>query len=185
MLTAWAVGGIVLSLIGHFRTAGGAEPDAEATHADDLVEGAGGGLTPHRGGSQSASSLRPCRMPLTAATTANTTATTGWPRVHQPSAAAEKTAISTSALPNVSMRKTAFGETKSAHARIARQRRPDADEHARPRQRERQEAPDAERDEGEELEEEAEDVVRPDLRRVLLLIALVHNRQAYRRVSGR
>jgi hypothetical protein len=34
VLAAWAVGGIVLSLIGHFRTAGGAEPDAEAAVAD-------------------------------------------------------------------------------------------------------------------------------------------------------
>jgi hypothetical protein len=30
VLTAWAAGGILLSVIGHFRTAGGAEPDAEA-----------------------------------------------------------------------------------------------------------------------------------------------------------
>ena len=30
VLTAWAVGGILLSVLGHFRTAGGAEPDAEA-----------------------------------------------------------------------------------------------------------------------------------------------------------
>ena len=30
VLTAWAVGGILLSMIGHFRTAGGAEPDDEA-----------------------------------------------------------------------------------------------------------------------------------------------------------
>ena len=73
-------------------------------------------VDPARGGAQSASSLRPCRMPLTAATTAKTTATTGWPRVHQPSAAAENTAISTSALPNVSTRNTAFGDTNSAHA---------------------------------------------------------------------
>ena len=35
VLAAWAAGGIALSLIGHFRTAGGAEPDAEAAHADD------------------------------------------------------------------------------------------------------------------------------------------------------
>ncbi|MRX44202.1 hypothetical protein [Agromyces kandeliae] len=35
VLATWAVGGIVLSLIGHFRTAGGAEPDAEAAHADE------------------------------------------------------------------------------------------------------------------------------------------------------
>ncbi|WP_448005706.1 hypothetical protein [Agromyces bauzanensis] len=30
VLAAWAVGGILLSIVGHFRTAGGAEPDAEA-----------------------------------------------------------------------------------------------------------------------------------------------------------
>ncbi|MBM7505586.1 hypothetical protein ACFPER_00620 [Agromyces aurantiacus] len=35
VLAAWATGGIVLSLVGHFRTAGGAEPDAEAAHADE------------------------------------------------------------------------------------------------------------------------------------------------------
>lgn len=35
VLAAWAAGGILLSLVGHFRTAGGAEPDAEAAHADD------------------------------------------------------------------------------------------------------------------------------------------------------
>ncbi|MFC9920087.1 hypothetical protein [Agromyces binzhouensis] len=35
VLAAWAAGGILLSLIGHFRTAGGAEPDAEAAHADE------------------------------------------------------------------------------------------------------------------------------------------------------
>ncbi|HEU4757612.1 MAG TPA: hypothetical protein VFS72_13170 [Agromyces sp.] len=35
VLAAWAAGGILLSLIGHFRTAGGAEPDDEAAHADD------------------------------------------------------------------------------------------------------------------------------------------------------
>ena len=35
MLTAWAVGGILLSMIGHFRTAGGAEPDDEAAAIDD------------------------------------------------------------------------------------------------------------------------------------------------------
>ncbi|MFF2271395.1 hypothetical protein ACFVTX_03940 [Agromyces sp. NPDC058136] len=33
VLAAWAVGGLVLSVIGHFRTAGGAEPDAEAAVA--------------------------------------------------------------------------------------------------------------------------------------------------------
>ena len=35
VLTAWAVGGILLSMIGHFRTAGGAEPDAEAAAIED------------------------------------------------------------------------------------------------------------------------------------------------------
>ena len=35
VLAAWAVGGLLLSVVGHFRTAGGAEPDAEAAHADD------------------------------------------------------------------------------------------------------------------------------------------------------
>ncbi|ALJ18690.1 hypothetical protein [Microbacterium sp. No. 7] len=30
VLAAWAVGGLLLAVIGHFRTAGGAEPDAEA-----------------------------------------------------------------------------------------------------------------------------------------------------------
>ncbi|MGR0221019.1 hypothetical protein [Agromyces sp. ZXT2-6] len=35
VLATWAVGGIALALVGHFRTAGGAEPDAEATHADE------------------------------------------------------------------------------------------------------------------------------------------------------
>ncbi|BDZ63758.1 hypothetical protein [Agromyces mangrovi Wang et al. 2018] len=35
VLTGWAVVGLVLSVIGHFRTAGGAEPDAEAAHEDD------------------------------------------------------------------------------------------------------------------------------------------------------
>ncbi|MGW9167825.1 hypothetical protein [Agromyces sp. NPDC055658] len=30
VLAAWAVGGLLLSVVGHFRTAGGAEPDAEA-----------------------------------------------------------------------------------------------------------------------------------------------------------
>lgn len=33
VLTAWAVGGAVLSVVGHFRTAGAAEPDAEAALA--------------------------------------------------------------------------------------------------------------------------------------------------------
>ncbi len=36
VLAGWAAGGILLALIGHFRTAGGAEPDAEAAHADDV-----------------------------------------------------------------------------------------------------------------------------------------------------
>lgn len=35
VLATWAAGGLALSLIGHFRTAGGAEPDAEAARADD------------------------------------------------------------------------------------------------------------------------------------------------------
>lgn len=35
VLAAWAAGGILLSLIGHFRTAGGAEPDAEADAIGD------------------------------------------------------------------------------------------------------------------------------------------------------
>lgn len=30
ILGAWAIGGVLLSVLGHFRTAGGAEPDAEA-----------------------------------------------------------------------------------------------------------------------------------------------------------
>ncbi|KQZ08998.1 hypothetical protein ASD23_11820 [Agromyces sp. Root1464] len=34
VLGAWAVGGLLLSVVGHFRTAGGAEPDAEAAVAD-------------------------------------------------------------------------------------------------------------------------------------------------------
>ena len=33
VLAAWAVGGLALSVIGHFRTAGGAEPDANAAVA--------------------------------------------------------------------------------------------------------------------------------------------------------
>ncbi|RXZ69696.1 hypothetical protein [Agromyces albus] len=33
VLAAWAAGGILLSVVGHFRTAGGAEPDAEASVA--------------------------------------------------------------------------------------------------------------------------------------------------------
>ena len=35
VLTGWAVGGILLSMIGHFRTAGGAESDAEAAAIED------------------------------------------------------------------------------------------------------------------------------------------------------
>lgn len=38
VLAAWAAGGILLSVVGHFRTAGGAEPDAEAATADDRAE---------------------------------------------------------------------------------------------------------------------------------------------------
>lgn len=34
VLAAWAVGGLLLSVVGHFRTAGGAESDAEASVAD-------------------------------------------------------------------------------------------------------------------------------------------------------
>ena len=34
VLSAWTAGGILLSTVGHFRTAGGAEPDAEAAHAE-------------------------------------------------------------------------------------------------------------------------------------------------------
>ncbi|MFE5671227.1 hypothetical protein ACFQ58_06390 [Agromyces sp. NPDC056523] len=37
VLAAWALGGILLALLGHFRTAGGAESDDEAAHADDAV----------------------------------------------------------------------------------------------------------------------------------------------------
>jgi len=40
VLAAWAAVGILLSLVGHFRTAGGAEPDAEAAHADDELAAA-------------------------------------------------------------------------------------------------------------------------------------------------
>ncbi len=36
VLATWAAGGILLAFIGHFRTAGGAEPDAVAAHADDI-----------------------------------------------------------------------------------------------------------------------------------------------------
>ncbi|UOE42520.1 ABC transporter permease [Agromyces larvae] len=35
VLGAWTVGGLLLSVVGHFRTAGGAEPDAIAAHEDD------------------------------------------------------------------------------------------------------------------------------------------------------
>lgn len=34
VLAAWALGGVLLSVLGHFRTAGGAEPDAEAALED-------------------------------------------------------------------------------------------------------------------------------------------------------
>ncbi len=34
VLTAWAAGGILLAMVGLFRTADGAEPDADPTHAD-------------------------------------------------------------------------------------------------------------------------------------------------------
>ena len=37
VLAAWAVGGLLLSVVGHFRTAGGAESDAEAEHADEEI----------------------------------------------------------------------------------------------------------------------------------------------------
>lgn len=37
VLAAWTVGGLLLSVIGHFRTAGGAEPDELAAHEDDPV----------------------------------------------------------------------------------------------------------------------------------------------------
>jgi len=33
VLTAWAVGGILLSLVGHFRESGGAVPEAESPNA--------------------------------------------------------------------------------------------------------------------------------------------------------
>lgn len=35
VLSAWTVSGILLSVAGHFRTAGGAEPDSEPAHADE------------------------------------------------------------------------------------------------------------------------------------------------------
>ncbi|MBT2518630.1 hypothetical protein J7E29_14380 [Streptomyces sp. ISL-90] len=38
VLAAWAAGGILLSVVGHFRTAGGAEPDAEASVAESDAE---------------------------------------------------------------------------------------------------------------------------------------------------
>lgn len=38
VLASWAAGGILLSIVGHFRTAGGAEPDAEAAEADAHAE---------------------------------------------------------------------------------------------------------------------------------------------------
>ena len=37
VLVGWTVGGLLLSVIGHFRTAGGAEPDELAAHEDDPV----------------------------------------------------------------------------------------------------------------------------------------------------
>ena len=37
VLAAWAVGGLLLSVIGHFRTAGGAESNADAERADDEI----------------------------------------------------------------------------------------------------------------------------------------------------
>ncbi|WP_455132407.1 hypothetical protein [Microbacterium aurum] len=37
VLAGWTVGGLLLSVLGHFRTAGGAEPDALAAHEDDPV----------------------------------------------------------------------------------------------------------------------------------------------------
>lgn len=40
VLAAWAAGGILLSLVGHFRTAGGAENDTEAAHADEELAAA-------------------------------------------------------------------------------------------------------------------------------------------------
>ena len=152
---------------GMFRHYGGRAPRA-------LSAGGSSVLARRSPRAQPASCLRPCRMPLTAATTAKTIATTGWPSVHQAIAAAENTAISTSAWPNRSTRKTAFGDANSAHSEDREQRRTEADEHARPRQRERDEAPDAERHEREELEEEAEDVVRADLRLGLVRQGVAH-----------
>jgi hypothetical protein len=37
VLAAWALGGILLALLGHLRTAGGAESDDEAAHADEAL----------------------------------------------------------------------------------------------------------------------------------------------------
>ena len=37
VLAAWAVGGLLLSMVGHFRTAGGAESNADAEHADEEI----------------------------------------------------------------------------------------------------------------------------------------------------
>src|SRR5680860_911078 len=59
-------------------------------------------------------------MPLMTATTAKTAPTTGWPRSHQASAAAPKTQISTTALPNGSSRNTALGERNRPQSRIAK-----------------------------------------------------------------
>ena len=58
VLAAWAVGGLLLSVIGHFRTAGGAEPDAEAAHADDE-------LTEQAGGSESEADHQPAKAEAT------------------------------------------------------------------------------------------------------------------------
>ncbi|MGR2753606.1 hypothetical protein [Agromyces arachidis] len=39
VLAGWAVAGLAMTLLGHYRTAGGAEPDAEAAHADEPGDG--------------------------------------------------------------------------------------------------------------------------------------------------
>ncbi|WP_353826821.1 hypothetical protein [Agromyces sp. SYSU T0242] len=41
VLAGWALAGILLSLVGHFRTAGGAESDEEAAHADEELAAEG------------------------------------------------------------------------------------------------------------------------------------------------
>ncbi|GAA2046179.1 hypothetical protein GCM10009819_37450 [Agromyces tropicus] len=47
VLAGWAAAGILLSLVGHFRTAGGAESDDEASHADEeLAEADAAGERP-------------------------------------------------------------------------------------------------------------------------------------------